>query len=45
MKDVADEGWAIVFGAPAMEDAGKLVAVLAGDGEDADRVKPYLNDV
>jgi len=34
-----------VFGAPAMADAGKLVVILSGKGEDIDRVLPYCDGV
>jgi 3-hydroxyisobutyrate dehydrogenase-like beta-hydroxyacid dehydrogenase len=34
-----------VFGAPAMADAGQLIAVLAGPKASVDRVKPYFTGV
>jgi 3-hydroxyisobutyrate dehydrogenase-like beta-hydroxyacid dehydrogenase len=34
-----------VFGAPIMADAGQLVPVFAGDKEDLEKLKPYLEGV
>jgi 3-hydroxyisobutyrate dehydrogenase-like beta-hydroxyacid dehydrogenase len=48
-QQITDAGHAFVacpvFGAPAMADAGQLIAVLAGPTKEVDRVRPFCKGV